>query len=35
MDPINEALRAIMSGELSVEEGLREAQFRLDQEMQR
>ena len=35
MSPIDEVLRAIMSGESTVEEGLREAQFRLDQEMQR
>jgi len=34
-DPINENLRAIMSGEITLEEGLREAQYRIDQLMQR
>ncbi len=35
MDPINEALRSVMSGEYSAAEGIKEAQNRLDQEMKR
>ena len=33
MDPINEALRSVMSGEYTAAQGLKEAQARIDQEM--